>query len=195
MEITDDFASAVLWCFDSRGRLGLPAVENRPSIWGESPPKFITKPSRLYLKVGQTGKFSVKITGRPQPQIQWFKVKAQNPLSQPNLRLKRKTHSIQFLSGRAVAGWWWAPEFRSLQHVWEVGAALPRDPPCTCRWCWDVHLPAGQQCGQSLCYNRTHCSRYKHFCNWSSPSAGWNHYGITLNVRSKAKLHICEVSF
>ncbi|XP_060785969.1 myosin light chain kinase, smooth muscle isoform X4 [Neoarius graeffei] len=55
------------------GRLGLPAVENRPSIWGESPPKFITKPSRLYLKVGQTGKFSVKITGRPQPRIQWFK--------------------------------------------------------------------------------------------------------------------------
>ncbi|XP_053352357.1 myosin light chain kinase, smooth muscle isoform X1 [Clarias gariepinus] len=55
------------------GRLGPLAVENRPSIWGESPPKFVTKPSRLYLKVGQTGKFSVKITGRPQPQIQWFK--------------------------------------------------------------------------------------------------------------------------
>ncbi|XP_027020238.2 myosin light chain kinase, smooth muscle isoform X1 [Tachysurus fulvidraco] len=55
------------------GRTGLPAVENRPSIWGESPPKFVTKPSRLYLKIGQTGKFSVKITGRPQPQIQWFK--------------------------------------------------------------------------------------------------------------------------
>ncbi|XP_046701046.1 myosin light chain kinase, smooth muscle isoform X1 [Silurus meridionalis] len=55
------------------GRIGLPAVENRPSIWGESPPKFVTKPSRLYLKIEQTGKFSVKITGRPQPQIQWFK--------------------------------------------------------------------------------------------------------------------------
>ncbi|KAL7881804.1 hypothetical protein AOLI_G00086520 [Acnodon oligacanthus] len=55
------------------GRLGLPAVENRPSIWGESPPKFVTKPSRLYLKIGQTGKFSAKITGRPQPQVQWFK--------------------------------------------------------------------------------------------------------------------------
>ncbi|XP_072541997.1 myosin light chain kinase, smooth muscle isoform X2 [Salminus brasiliensis] len=55
------------------GRLGLSAVENRPSIWGESPPKFVTKPSRLYLKVGQTGKFSVKITGRPQPQVQWLK--------------------------------------------------------------------------------------------------------------------------
>ncbi|XP_062862308.1 myosin light chain kinase, smooth muscle [Trichomycterus rosablanca] len=55
------------------GRLGLSAVENRPSIWGESPPKFVTKPSRLYLKVGQTGKFSAKITGRPQPHVQWFK--------------------------------------------------------------------------------------------------------------------------
>ncbi|KAG9271439.1 myosin light chain kinase, smooth muscle isoform X2 [Astyanax mexicanus] len=55
------------------GRLGLPVVENRPSIWGESPPKFVTKPSRLYLKVGQTGKFSVKITGRPQPHVQWLK--------------------------------------------------------------------------------------------------------------------------
>ncbi|TSM68901.1 Myosin light chain kinase, smooth muscle [Bagarius yarrelli] len=57
----------------SGGRLGIPAVENRPSIWGESPPKFVTKPSRLYLKIGQSGKFSVKITGRPQPQIQWLK--------------------------------------------------------------------------------------------------------------------------
>uniref|UniRef100_A0AAR2J2Y9 Myosin light chain kinase, smooth muscle n=1 Tax=Pygocentrus nattereri TaxID=42514 RepID=A0AAR2J2Y9_PYGNA len=55
------------------GRLGLPAVENRPSIWGESPPKFVTKPSRLYLKMGQTGKFSAKITGRPQPQVLWYK--------------------------------------------------------------------------------------------------------------------------
>ncbi|XP_035391291.1 myosin light chain kinase, smooth muscle isoform X3 [Electrophorus electricus] len=54
-------------------RSGLPAVENRPSIWGESPPKFVNKPSRLYLKVGQTGKFSAKITGRPLPRVQWFK--------------------------------------------------------------------------------------------------------------------------
>ncbi|XP_043085517.1 myosin light chain kinase, smooth muscle isoform X2 [Puntigrus tetrazona] len=55
------------------GSLGVPAVENRPSIWGESPPKFVTKPSRLYLKVGQCGKFSAKITGRPQPLVQWYK--------------------------------------------------------------------------------------------------------------------------
>uniref|UniRef100_A0A9J7Y4F7 Myosin light chain kinase, smooth muscle n=1 Tax=Cyprinus carpio carpio TaxID=630221 RepID=A0A9J7Y4F7_CYPCA len=57
----------------SSGSLGVPAVENRPSIWGESPPKFVTKPSRLYLKVGQSGKFSAKITGRPQPLVQWYK--------------------------------------------------------------------------------------------------------------------------
>uniref|UniRef100_A0A9J7XUE5 Myosin light chain kinase, smooth muscle n=1 Tax=Cyprinus carpio carpio TaxID=630221 RepID=A0A9J7XUE5_CYPCA len=57
----------------SLGSLGVPAVENRPSIWGESPPKFVTKPSRLYLKVGQSGKFSAKITGRPQPLVQWYK--------------------------------------------------------------------------------------------------------------------------
>ncbi|XP_057191725.1 myosin light chain kinase, smooth muscle isoform X2 [Triplophysa rosa] len=55
------------------GSMGVPAVENRPSIWGESPPKFVTKPSRLYLKIGQSGKFSVKITGRPQPLVQWYK--------------------------------------------------------------------------------------------------------------------------
>lgn len=56
------------------GSMGVPAVENRPSIWGESPPKFVTKPSRLYLKIGQSGKFSAKITGRPQPLVQWYKV-------------------------------------------------------------------------------------------------------------------------
>ncbi|TRY93441.1 hypothetical protein DNTS_005742 [Danionella cerebrum] len=51
----------------------VPPVDNRPSIWGESPPKFVTKPSRLYLKVGRSGKFSAKITGRPQPLVQWYK--------------------------------------------------------------------------------------------------------------------------
>ncbi|KAG7466950.1 hypothetical protein MATL_G00147860 [Megalops atlanticus] len=54
------------------GRLGAPAVENRPSIWGESPPKFVTKPSRVILRAGQGGKFSAKITGRPQPQVLWL---------------------------------------------------------------------------------------------------------------------------
>uniref|UniRef100_A0A8C6IUG9 Myosin light chain kinase, smooth muscle n=1 Tax=Melopsittacus undulatus TaxID=13146 RepID=A0A8C6IUG9_MELUD len=44
-----------------------------PSIWGESPPKFATKPNRVVVREGQTGKFSCKITGRPQPQVTWFK--------------------------------------------------------------------------------------------------------------------------
>uniref|UniRef100_A0A8C3JWV6 Myosin light chain kinase, smooth muscle n=1 Tax=Calidris pygmaea TaxID=425635 RepID=A0A8C3JWV6_9CHAR len=55
------------------GRLTVPSVENRPSIWGESPPKFATKPNRVVVREGQTGKFSCKITGRPQPQVTWFK--------------------------------------------------------------------------------------------------------------------------
>ncbi|XP_032859263.2 myosin light chain kinase, smooth muscle isoform X4 [Tyto alba] len=55
------------------GRLTVPSVEHRPSIWGESPPKFATKPNRVIVREGQTGKFSCKITGRPQPQVTWFK--------------------------------------------------------------------------------------------------------------------------
>uniref|UniRef100_A0A8C0B0W7 Myosin light chain kinase, smooth muscle n=1 Tax=Buteo japonicus TaxID=224669 RepID=A0A8C0B0W7_9AVES len=53
--------------------LTVPSVEHRPSIWGESPPKFATKPNRVVVREGQTGKFSCKITGRPQPQVTWFK--------------------------------------------------------------------------------------------------------------------------
>uniref|UniRef100_A0A673ANL2 Myosin light chain kinase, smooth muscle n=1 Tax=Sphaeramia orbicularis TaxID=375764 RepID=A0A673ANL2_9TELE len=44
---------------------GLGSVETRPSIWGESPPKFITKPSRVFTKLGRTAKFTAKTTGRP----------------------------------------------------------------------------------------------------------------------------------
>uniref|UniRef100_A0A8B9IAA2 Myosin light chain kinase, smooth muscle n=3 Tax=Anserinae TaxID=2068722 RepID=A0A8B9IAA2_9AVES len=55
------------------GRLTVPPVEHRPSIWGESPPKFATKPNRVVVREGQTGKFSCKITGRPQPQVTWYK--------------------------------------------------------------------------------------------------------------------------
>ncbi|XP_040418012.1 myosin light chain kinase, smooth muscle isoform X1 [Cygnus olor] len=55
------------------GRLTIPPVEHRPSIWGESPPKFATKPNRVVVREGQTGKFSCKITGRPQPQVTWYK--------------------------------------------------------------------------------------------------------------------------
>ncbi|XP_028662306.1 myosin light chain kinase, smooth muscle [Erpetoichthys calabaricus] len=57
----------------SGGRFSVPPVESRPSIWGECPPKFVTKPSRLIVNEGQSGKFSAKITGRPQPHITWLK--------------------------------------------------------------------------------------------------------------------------
>eukprot|EP00064_Thunnus_orientalis_P023004 superscaffoldBa00008289_g23228 len=60
-----------------RCRSAVPAVENRPSIWGESPPKFVSKPSRVFARPGQTGKFSAKTTGRPQPQVTWFKGEAE----------------------------------------------------------------------------------------------------------------------
>ncbi|XP_076602369.1 myosin light chain kinase, smooth muscle isoform X2 [Chaetodon auriga] len=58
-------------------RSALPATENRPRIWGESPPKFVTKPSRVFAKLGQTGKFSAKATGRPQPRVTWYKGEAE----------------------------------------------------------------------------------------------------------------------
>ncbi|XP_049734302.1 myosin light chain kinase, smooth muscle isoform X3 [Elephas maximus indicus] len=51
----------------------VPAVETRPSIWGECPPKFATKLGRVVVKEGQMGRFSCKITGRPQPQVTWLK--------------------------------------------------------------------------------------------------------------------------
>ncbi|XP_043852237.1 myosin light chain kinase, smooth muscle isoform X2 [Dromiciops gliroides] len=54
------------------GRLAAP-TDNLPSIWGESPPRFATKLSRVVAREGQTGRFSCKITGRPQPQITWLK--------------------------------------------------------------------------------------------------------------------------
>ncbi|XP_042759063.1 myosin light chain kinase, smooth muscle isoform X5 [Panthera leo] len=54
-------------------RFAAPAVETRPSIWGECPPKFATKLGRAVVKEGQMGRFSCKITGRPQPQVTWLK--------------------------------------------------------------------------------------------------------------------------
>ncbi|XP_067594784.1 myosin light chain kinase, smooth muscle isoform X8 [Pseudorca crassidens] len=54
-------------------RFAAPAVETRPSIWGECPPKFATKLGRAVVKEGQMGRFSCKITGRPQPQVSWLK--------------------------------------------------------------------------------------------------------------------------
>ncbi|XP_017656046.1 myosin light chain kinase, smooth muscle isoform X1 [Nannospalax galili] len=54
-------------------RYSAPAVETRPSIWGECPPKFATKLGRAVVKEGQMGRFSCKITGRPPPQVTWLK--------------------------------------------------------------------------------------------------------------------------
>ncbi|XP_048868684.1 myosin light chain kinase, smooth muscle isoform X1 [Brienomyrus brachyistius] len=59
----------------SGARFGIPAEEKKHSIWGESPPKFVTKPSRVFSTVGKSCKFSAKTTGRPQPQVRWFKGK------------------------------------------------------------------------------------------------------------------------
>ncbi|XP_064868044.1 myosin light chain kinase, smooth muscle-like [Oncorhynchus nerka] len=55
------------------GRFGVSTMESMPSIWGESPPKFVTRPSRIFVRLGQSGKFSAKITGRPQPLVTWLK--------------------------------------------------------------------------------------------------------------------------
>ncbi|XP_062908318.1 myosin light chain kinase, smooth muscle-like isoform X1 [Mobula hypostoma] len=61
------------WSSSISSRYSAPSIENRPSIWGESPPKFVTKPTRQIVNEGQNGKFSCKITGRPQPQVTWLK--------------------------------------------------------------------------------------------------------------------------
>ncbi|KAK5920285.1 hypothetical protein CgunFtcFv8_024109 [Champsocephalus gunnari] len=49
----------------------------RSSLWGESPPKFITKPSRLVAKLGESGKLIAKATGRPPPRVTWYKGEAE----------------------------------------------------------------------------------------------------------------------
>uniref|UniRef100_A0A669B5X8 Myosin light chain kinase, smooth muscle n=1 Tax=Oreochromis niloticus TaxID=8128 RepID=A0A669B5X8_ORENI len=58
-------------------RSAAPAVENRPSIWSESPPKFINKLSRVFAELGQSAKFTTKTTGRPQPRVTWYKGEAE----------------------------------------------------------------------------------------------------------------------
>uniref|UniRef100_A0A8C7H046 Myosin light chain kinase, smooth muscle n=2 Tax=Oncorhynchus kisutch TaxID=8019 RepID=A0A8C7H046_ONCKI len=57
----------------SRLPSSMSTMESMPSIWGESPPKFVTRPSRIFVRLGQSGKFSAKITGRPQPLVTWLK--------------------------------------------------------------------------------------------------------------------------
>uniref|UniRef100_A0AAV2K2F6 Ig-like domain-containing protein n=1 Tax=Knipowitschia caucasica TaxID=637954 RepID=A0AAV2K2F6_KNICA len=61
--------------FKTGCRSAVQTVQSRASIWGESPPRFITKPSRVSAKPGQTAKFSAKTTGRPQPQLSWQRVR------------------------------------------------------------------------------------------------------------------------
>ncbi|KAB0373758.1 hypothetical protein FD755_014014, partial [Muntiacus reevesi] len=58
---------------EGEDRFAAPAMETRPSIWGECPPKFATKLGRAVVREGQMGRFSCKITGRPQPQVTWLK--------------------------------------------------------------------------------------------------------------------------
>ncbi|XP_047419681.1 myosin light chain kinase, smooth muscle isoform X2 [Sciurus carolinensis] len=55
------------------GRFSASSAGTCPSIWGECPPKFATKLGRAVVKEGQMGRFSCKITGRPQPQVTWLK--------------------------------------------------------------------------------------------------------------------------
>ncbi|XP_048455168.1 myosin light chain kinase, smooth muscle [Rhincodon typus] len=85
---------------NASSRYSTPSVENRPSIWGESPPKFVTKPTRLIVKEGQSGKFSCKITGRPHPQVIWLKGDAE--LQQSDHFNMFEKSGIHFLEIRAA---------------------------------------------------------------------------------------------
>ncbi|XP_010616381.1 myosin light chain kinase, smooth muscle isoform X1 [Fukomys damarensis] len=81
-------------------RFSVPAVETRPSIWGECPPKFATKLGRAVVKEGQMGRFSCKVTGRPQPQVTWLKG---NVTLQPSARVSMsEKNGMQVLEIREV---------------------------------------------------------------------------------------------
>ncbi|KAM3916042.1 myosin light chain kinase, smooth muscle-like [Leptodactylus fuscus] len=78
VQLTVEGSSAMKYSLPSSSRsagspFAVPPIENRPSIWGESPPKFVTKLSRVVVKEGQTGRFSFKVTGRPPPAATWSK--------------------------------------------------------------------------------------------------------------------------
>ncbi|XP_064427080.1 myosin light chain kinase, smooth muscle isoform X4 [Mirounga angustirostris] len=82
-------------------RFAAPAMETRPSIWGECPPKFATKLGRAIVKEGQMGRFSCKITGRPQPQVTWLK--GEVPL-QPSARVSMsEKNGVQVLEIHEVS--------------------------------------------------------------------------------------------
>ncbi|XP_043549680.1 myosin light chain kinase, smooth muscle-like isoform X2 [Chiloscyllium plagiosum] len=90
------------WPSNASSRYSTPSVENRPSIWGESPPKFVTKPTRLIVKEGQSGKFSCKITGRPHPQVIWLKGEAELQQSDHfNMFEKSGIHFLEIRAARA----------------------------------------------------------------------------------------------
>ncbi|XP_027439756.2 myosin light chain kinase, smooth muscle isoform X3 [Zalophus californianus] len=82
-------------------RFVAPVMETRPSIWGECPPKFATKLGRAIVKEGQMGRFSCKITGRPQPQVTWLK--GEVPL-QPSARVSMsEKNGVQVLEIHEVS--------------------------------------------------------------------------------------------
>ncbi|XP_006154636.1 myosin light chain kinase, smooth muscle isoform X1 [Tupaia chinensis] len=82
-------------------RFPAPAAETRPSIWGECPPKFATKLGRAVVREGQMGRFSCKITGRPQPQVTWLKGSV--PL-QPSARMSMsEKNGVQVLEIHEVS--------------------------------------------------------------------------------------------
>lgn len=95
LTVTEETGRKYGWPSNSSSRYSTQSIENRPSIWGESPPKFVTKPTRLIIKEGQNGKFSCKITGRPQPHVTWLKNDVQ--LQQSNRFNMFERSGIHFL--------------------------------------------------------------------------------------------------
>ncbi|XP_073401365.1 uncharacterized protein [Dendrobates tinctorius] len=76
IELTVEGSSAMKFSLRSRSAgspIAVPALANRPGIWGVSPPKFVTKPTQVVVQEGQTGRLIFKITGRPQPTATWRK--------------------------------------------------------------------------------------------------------------------------
>ncbi|KAF7659755.1 hypothetical protein LDENG_00293820 [Lucifuga dentata] len=77
-----------------------PQVENRPGVWSDGPPEFITKPSGVSVRTGQIAKFSAKSKGRPQPRVTWFKGEAE---LQSSLKINMYEHSgLHFLEIKEV---------------------------------------------------------------------------------------------
>ncbi|XP_067891431.1 myosin light chain kinase, smooth muscle-like isoform X2 [Heterodontus francisci] len=104
LTVQEDTGSKYGWPSNTStsSRYSVPSIENRPSIWGESPPKFVTKPTRLIVKEGQNGKFSCKITGRPHPQVIWLKGDAELQQSDHfNMFEKSGMHFLEIRAAQA----------------------------------------------------------------------------------------------